>query len=34
LTVGGGQLRFDFLATLQNCVLGDVRLQFRIVSQV
>ncbi len=34
LTVGGSQISMDYLAVRQNCVMGDVQFQFRIVSEV
>ena len=34
LTVGGSEIRMDYLAARQNCLVGDVEFRFRIVSQV
>lgn len=34
LTVGGSDIKFNYLASLHNLITGDVNLRFRIVSQV
>jgi hypothetical protein len=34
LTVNGAQIRFNYLALRNNCLVGDVTLRFRIVSTV